>query len=321
MATEPPLLTVEGLTKHYLPGGRRRGVVHALDGVDLAVVPGETFGIVGESGCGKSTLGRCVLRLETPTAGSVWFNGENVLSADRKSLRRLRREMQIVLQDPFSSLDPRQTVNGIVGEPLIVHTDLSGTKRREKIEALLSVVGLRPEYRNRYPHEFSGGQRQRICIARALALNPKLVIADEPVSALDVSIQAQILNLLAELQERFQLTYIFISHDLSVIRHLCERVAVMYLGQIVETARAAELFQKPHHPYTEALISAVPVANPRWKKDRILLEGDVPSPVRPPTGCRFHPRCPYRRADCDDLVPELVETTSGRWVACRYPLV
>jgi len=321
-----PLLVVEDLKKYFrvVEGGllgRRKAEVKAVDGVSLAIDPGETFGLVGESGCGKTTLGRCILRLEQPTAGRVFFQGRDVLASDLKSLRALRQEMQIVFQDPYSSLDPRQTIGQIIGEPFKVHRSLSRGQLTARLEELMNVVGLLPEHLYRYPHEFSGGQRQRICVARALALNPKLIIADEPVSALDVSIQAQILNLLVELQRHFGLTYIFISHDLSVVRHICDRVAVMYLGRIVELAPSRDLYARPLHPYTQAILSAVPVANPLLHKQPVALEGDVPSPINPPPGCAFHPRCPCRQEVCRLSRPDLEEVEPGHFAACHWPLI
>jgi oligopeptide/dipeptide ABC transporter ATP-binding protein len=319
------ILVVHNLKKHF-PVGKgflRRPTAHvkALDGVDLAVQEGTTLAVVGESGCGKTTLGRCILRLDEPTQGEIRFLGKDVLSCDHRELMALRREMQFIFQDPYSSLDPRMTVGDIIGEGLSIHGVASGKDWRERVAELLGVVGLRPEYIRLYPHEFSGGQRQRICVARALALNPRLVIADEPVSALDVSIQAQILNLLVSLQRRFGLTYMFISHDLSVVRHISDTVAVMYLGRIVEIASRDQIYSRPLHPYTEALMSAVPTANPLRRRQRILLEGDVPSPIDPPEGCRFHPRCRFSQDECVKESPVLREIETGHWTACYFPRI
>ena len=315
------LLIIEGLKKYFQIGkgflGRKADTVKAVDGVDLTVRKGETLGLVGESGCGKSTLGNCILRLEEPTAGSVFFENRNVLALDDKSMRKLRRNMQIIFQDPYSSLNPRKTVGQIIGEAFRIHGLLTPEQRRERIRELLSVVGLMPEHIHRYAHEFSGGQRQRICISRALALNPKLIIADEPVSALDVSVQAQVINLLVSLQEEFHLSYIFIAHDLNVVEHISDRVAVMYLGKIVELADYWDLYNAPKHPYTEALMSAVPIPHPKKKKERILLQGEIPSPINLPKGCRFSSRCHRKLDSCETHEPELKDSGKEHWVACN----
>jgi len=316
------LLEISGLKKRFPVGGglwKPAASLKAVDGVNLTVRRGETLGLVGESGCGKTTLGRCVLRLEEPEEGTIRFEQEDILSFDRERLRQTRRHLQIVFQDPYSSLNPRKSVRQILEEPLRVHRLYSPAERMDLVTEMIRTVGLRPEYANRYPHEFSGGQRQRIGIARALMLRPKLVIADEPVSSLDVSIQAQMLNLLTDLQVQFHLTYIFISHDLRVVRHISDRVAVMYLGRVVEIAESRRLFARPLHPYTEALISAIPVTNPRARRERILLEGDVPSPLRPPPGCNFHPRCRYRQDVCTKTAPSLEEIADNHFAACYFP--
>jgi oligopeptide transport system ATP-binding protein len=316
------LLRVKNLKKYFpIRGGlfsREVARVHAVDDVSFDLMKGETLGLVGESGCGKSTTGRCILRLIEPTAGEVWFDDKNVTTLDKRSLRHLRRDMQIIFQDPYASLNPRMTVGSIIGEALVIHKLAKSKRERdERVVHLLETVGLSADHLRRYPHEFSGGQRQRIGIARALAVSPKLIVADEPVSALDVSIQAQVINLLEDLQKQFNLTYLFIAHDLSVVEHISNRVAVMYLGKIVEIAPAKELYTNPKHPYTEALLSAVPIPDPAVKRKRILLEGDVPSPIKPPSGCRFHTRCPVRVPSCSENEQVLKEVSPGHWVACQ----
>jgi peptide/nickel transport system ATP-binding protein len=321
-----PLLKVRNVSKQFrvgnsiLPGGNT--VVHAVDDVTLDVFPGETLGLVGESGCGKSTLGRCMVRLYEISAGKIEFEGKDISSANTRALRPVRQRMQMVFQDPFSSLNPRRRIADLLAEPLKVHGKRSRAEIRERVQELMRLVELSPEQLNRFPHEFSGGQRQRIGIARAIALEPSLVVADEPVSALDVSIQAQIVNLFADLQERLGLTYVFIAHDLSVVRQVSTRTAVMYLGSIVESGPTEEIFRSPRHPYSEALISAVPVADldTGKRRERIVLQGDVPSPVNPPSGCRFHPRCRYATDRCKTERPKLAEVEPGRLVACHHPV-
>jgi len=335
-----PLLRLEAVKK-YFPITRgiviqhHIGDVHAVDGVDLDVYPGETVGLVGETGCGKSTLARVVMNLHRATAGSITFDGKEISKLKGQELRELRRDMQMVFQDPYASLNPRKTVGTIIGAPFRLHGTVPKKNIKSEVQQLMELVGLNPEHYNRYPHEFSGGQRQRIGVARSLALRPKFIVADEPVSALDVSIQAQILNLLEDLQDEFKLTYLFIAHDLSVVKHVSDRVAVMYLGKIVEIADGETLYKTPKHPYTGALLSAVPIADPRLAKEkkRIILEGDVPSPIDPPSGCRFHPRCPRTKAlakaaneghtimpKCMEEIPELVSELPGQLSACHYPL-
>jgi oligopeptide transport system ATP-binding protein len=321
------LVRVENLKKHFpIRRGiliqRQVGAVQAVDGVSFNICRGETMGLVGESGCGKSTTGRTMLRLYPPTDGSVRFNGQNIFQAKGRGLLAIRRQAQMIFQDPYASLNPRWTVNAIIGEPLWVHGLIKGSHAQtERVQELLKLVGLNPMYVNRYPHEFSGGQRQRIGVARALASEPEFIICDEPISALDVSIQAQVVNLLEDLQDKLGLTYLFIAHDLSMVRHICDRVAVMYLGKIVELAQKDELYNQPLHPYTQALLSAVPVPDPKAerKRQRTILTGDVPSPVNPPSGCRFHTRCPIAQSICAEREPEWRNATvSGEhWVACH----
>jgi len=316
-----PVLEVRDLKKHFpVRKGLLRatvGYVYAVDGVTFSIVPGETLGLVGESGCGKSTLARAVIRLIEPTSGEVRILGHDILPLTKSQMRPYRRQAQIIFQDPFSSLNPRMSAGDIVGEPLLVHKIGHAKDNRERVAALFERVGLRPSQMNSLPHQFSGGQRQRIGIARALALDPQLIVGDEPVSALDVSIQAQVINLMMDLQEEKNLAYLFIAHDLAVVEHISHRVAVMYLGRIVEHTDKNTLFTNPLHPYTEALLSAVPVPNPRLKREKRLLQGDVPSPINPPSGCHFHTRCPYAMDHCKVEVPPLVEVSTGHWVACH----
>ena len=323
-AEAQPLLEVRGLRMHFpvtegMIARRHIGDVKAVDGVDLAIQRGETLGLVGESGCGKTTMGRCILRLEKPTAGEILYNGIDIARLGRRELVALRRRIQVIFQDPYSSLNPRQKVGSIIGEPMMVHgVEKDPRRRADRVRELLSVCGLNPNFADRYPHEMSGGQRQRVGIARALALNPEFIVCDEAVSALDVSIQAQIINLLEDLRDKFNLTYLFIAHDLSVVRHLCQRVAVMYLGRVVELAACDELFDNPLHPYTKALLAAVPVPDPAVEAERAFqpVRGEVPSPINPPPGCVFHPRCPLAIEQCRRVRPELRELRPGHWAAC-----
>ena len=323
MSDAQPLLKVDHLVKHFpvLRGvfQRQVGAVHAVDGISFEIQKGETFGLVGESGCGKTTAGRTILQLYKPTAGKVIFDGQDLVRLPREQVRRLRRRMQMIFQDPYASLNPRMTVREILAEPLQVHGVTHGDETDERVRDLLTTVRLSPDFAARYPHEFSGGQRQRIGIARALALNPDLIVCDEPISALDVSIQAQVINLLEDLQEKFSLTYLFIAHDLSMVRHISKRVAVMYLGIIVELGTVRDLYTHPLHPYTQALLSAVPVPDPvvESARQRMILEGDVPSPVNPPSGCRFRTRCPIAVEMCSQSQPEFRQVTQGHWVACH----
>jgi oligopeptide/dipeptide ABC transporter ATP-binding protein len=315
------LLEIRNLKKHFPVGqalfSRNKDVVKAVDGVNLRVEQGETLGLVGESGCGKSTLGRAILRLIEPTEGEVYFEGKNLLAMSQRELRDMRRQMQIIFQDPYASLNPRMRVGDIVGEGLEIHKIARGKAKRDRVIELLRQVGLREDHYDRYPHEFSGGQRQRIGIARALGVGPKFIVCDEPVSSLDVSIQAQIINLLQELQEKMHLTYLFISHDLRVVEHISHRVAIMYLGKVVEIAQSDTIYRDAKHPYTRALLSSVPIPDMDGKKERVLLQGDVPSPVNPPSGCAFHPRCAYRAPICDQMEPPLDFDADFHGVACH----
>ena len=324
-SSDKPLLDVRNLVMHFpLTQGiiiqRKVGAVQAVDGVSFSVKKGETLGLVGESGCGKSTTGRAILQLYKPTAGEVVFNGKDLTKLDSGDMRKMRRHLQMIFQDPYASLNPRMTVGNIVSEPMQIHNLVPKGERTKRVQELLQTVGLNPYFANRYPHEFSGGQRQRIGIARALAANPDFIVCDEPVSALDVSIQAQIVNLLEDLQDQFGLTYLFIAHDLSVVRHISDRVAVMYLGRMVETGPAEELFRKPAHPYTKALIAAIPEPDPTLRREFVPLAGEIPSPSKPPSGCRFHTRCPLAQARCRTEDPALAPSGAGRAVACHFPL-
>jgi oligopeptide/dipeptide ABC transporter ATP-binding protein len=316
-----PLLEVKGLKKYFpIKSGffnKTTGNVKAVDDIDLKVFPGETLGIVGESGCGKSTTGRSILRLLDPTAGEVWFDGKDLAKLEKEQMRQMRKDLQIIFQDPYASLNPRKTIKQILLEPLEVHGIGTAKERLKTVEEIIEIVGLSKQHLTRYPHDFSGGQRQRIGIARALVLKPKLIIADEPVSALDVSIQSQILNLLKDLKKEFNLTLIFISHDLSVVKHICDRVAVMYLGHVVEVADKRKLFNNPSHPYTRALLSALPVTDPDAKRERIILQGDLPSPSNPPSGCTFHPRCSHAMDICKTKTIDLQDIGEGQLVACH----
>lgn len=316
-----PLLEIKGLQKHFpIKTGffkKTTGHIKAVDGIDVKVFPGETVGIVGESGCGKSTTGRTILRLLEPTAGEVWFDGKDLAKLGKEEMRQMRKNLQMIFQDPYASLNPRMTVKQMLLESLEVHNIGTAKERLRQVEEIIEVVGLRKEHLNRHPNDFSGGQRQRLGIARALIVKPKLVIADEPVSALDVSIQSQILNLLKDLKKEFDLTLLFISHDLSVVKHICDRVAVMYLGRVVEIADKKSLFQNPSHPYTQALLSAVPAVHPAQKRERIILQGDLPSPANPPSGCTFHPRCRHAVDICKTAAPALQDIGGGQLVSCH----
>ena len=332
-----PLVQLIGVKKYFpVTHGvifqKKVGFVHAVDGIDLSIYPGETVGLVGETGCGKSTTARLIMKLMDVTEGQILFDGKDITKLSRRGMRPVRKDMQMVFQDPYASLNPRKTVGSIVGEPMRIHKTVPKQKIKGEVQELMRLVGLNPEHYNRFPHEFSGGQRQRIGVARALALRPRLIVADEPVSALDVSVQAQVLNLLEDLQEEFNLTYLFIAHDLAVVKHMSDRVSVMYLGKIVESADGETLYRDPKHPYSGALLTAVPIPDPRMKRERIILQGDVPSPINPPSGCRFHPRCPRTREiaereglgrvhpRCRDEEPELLPHHPGQVAACHFPL-
>jgi peptide/nickel transport system ATP-binding protein/oligopeptide transport system ATP-binding protein len=315
------MLEIEGLKKYFYVGGgflKKPKVSRAVDDVSFIIEEGETLGLVGESGCGKTTCGKTILKLYEPDGGKITFRGEDITHLNRSEMRKYRCDMSIIYQDPFGSLDPRMNIGGIISEPMEVHNLYSKSEREDKVTEIMEKVGLTPEQINRYPHEFSGGQRQRIGIARALAVDPDFIVADEPVSALDVSIQAQILNLMQDLQKEFGFTYLFITHDLSVIKHICDRIAVMYVGKIVEMAEKSQLFNNPLHPYTEALLSAVPVPNPKFKRKEIILTGDVPSTTNPPSGCRFHPRCPIAKEICSQKEPDFVDKGNRHFAACHF---
>ncbi|VAX30411.1 Oligopeptide transport ATP-binding protein OppF (TC 3.A.1.5.1) [hydrothermal vent metagenome] len=317
---DPYLLEVRQLKKHFSVGGGFLGKpklnVRAVDGISFNLKPGETLGLVGESGCGKSTAARAILRLVEPTSGDVFYRGKNLADLSQSEMRALRQEMQIIFQDPSASLNPRRRIENILEEPFIIHNSAGKTERKERVAQLLKKVGLTPEHASRYPHEFSGGQLQRIAIARAIALSPRLIVADEPVSSLDVSIQAQVINLMQDLKETMNISYLFISHDMAIVEHFSDRVAVMYLGKIVEMATSEKLYRDPCHPYTQALLSVIPRLNSGHKKQPPLIKGDIPSPANPPGGCAFHPRCPIKEKQCETTVPELKKVEPGHWVAC-----